>query len=313
MKYAYGVDVGGTSIKIGFFTEDGKLELSWEVPTRIDNGGESIVSDIMTSIENHLSKEKRAKEDIVGIGVGLPGPIENKAIVNGCVNLGWGRKNIKKEMEELSTFKVYVENDANIAALGEVWQGGGKGYENSIMVTLGTGVGGGIIIDGKIYGGYAGAAGEIGHIPVNDKETEVCGCGKKGCLEQYVSANGILRMTKKYLKEHPEVKTKLLQEEELSTKTIFDEAKAGDKVALFQIEETGKRIGKALATVTCVLNPEVIIIGGGVSKAGQVLTDVIEKYYKHYAFHASKDIPICLALLDNKAGMYGAAKLVFDA
>ncbi|MDD4370274.1 MAG: ROK family glucokinase [Anaerostipes sp.] len=312
MRYAYGVDVGGTSIKIGFFTEDGKLELSWEVPTRIENDGESIVGDIMTSIENHLSKEKRVRDDIVGIGVGLPGPIENKAIVNGCVNLGWGRKNIKKEMEELSTFKVYVENDANIAALGEVWQGGGKGYKNSIMVTLGTGVGGGIIIDGKIYGGSVGAAGEIGHMPVNDKETEVCGCGKKGCLEQYVSANGILRMAKKYLEEHPEEKTKLLQEE-LSTKTIFDEAKAGDKVALLQIEEAGRRIGKALATVTCVLNPEVVIIGGGVSKAGQVLTDVIEKYYKHYAFHASKDIPICLALLDNKAGMYGAAKLVFDA
>lgn len=190
-------------------------------------------------------------------------------------------------MGQITGFKVRAGNDANVAALGEMWQGGGKGYKNMVMVTLGTGVGGGIIINEHILAGINGAAGEIGHIPMRDDELETCGCGKKGCLEQYASATGIVRITKEYLEKNPEVKTTLRGMDGFTAKEIFDEAKKGDKAALTMVDEVGCMLGKALASIACTVNPEVFVIGGGMAKAGNILLDAIKKYYTQYAFHAA--------------------------
>ena len=195
-KYGFGVDVGGTTIKMGFFETDGKLLDKWEIKTDTTNGGENILSDIAKSIDNKLAQEGISKSDVQGIGVGVPGPVNSKGVVLKCVNLGWGVFNVEEALSNLTGLMVKAGNDANVAALGEMWQGAGKGSEDMIMVTLGTGVGGGIIVDGKVIAGANGAGGEIGHITVNEDEIEACNCGQYGCLEQYASATGIVRMAK---------------------------------------------------------------------------------------------------------------------
>lgn len=311
-KYAFGVDIGGTTVKIGLFQTDGKLIEVWEIPTRTEEQGNFILTDIAKSIENKICERKIAKEEVEGIGLGVPGPIDPYGVVQKCVNLGWGILDIEKEMTELTGLKVKAGNDANVAALGEMWQGGGKGYSNIVMVTLGTGVGGGIVINGHILPGIDGAAGEIGHIPMKDDEEEPCGCGKKGCLEQYASANGIVRMTEQYIKENPQADTTLKKMGTYTSKEIFDEAKKGDQVALRMVDEVGKMLGKALASIACVVNPEAFVIGGGMSKAGDILLDVIQKYFRQYAFHAAKDTVFKQAKLSNKAGVYGAVKLTLE-
>ena len=197
-------------------------------------------------------------------------------------------------------------NDANMAALGEMWQGGGKGHKDIVMVTLGTGVGGGIILNGKMLAGTNGAGGEIGHICVNDDETEVCGCGNKGCLEQYTSATGIVRMAKIILNT-TDKPSKLRQIQYISAKEIFDAAKEGDEVAATLVENHGKVLGKALAQIACVVDPEIFVIGGGVSRAGDILINTTAKYFAQYAFHACRQTKFALATLGNDAGMYGGA------
>ncbi len=308
--FAFGVDVGGTTVKLGHFKTTGELLHVWEIPTRTEEKGKYILGDIAASIKEDMEKEGLAASDVEGIGMGVPGPIREDGTVLQCVNLGWGIFNVEDELSGLTGLKVRAGNDANVAALGEMWQGGGKGYKNLVMVTLGTGVGGGIILNEHILPGANGAAGEIGHIPMVEDETECCGCGKKGCLEQYASANGIVRMTKKYLAANPQEKTSLT--DSCTSKDIFDAAKAGDAVALKMTDDLGKMLGKALASITCVVNPEVIVIGGGVSKAGEFLLDVIRKHYVHYAFHASAQTPMKLAELGNNAGIYGGVRLVLE-
>jgi len=196
-KYSVGVDIGGTTVKIGIFKSEGELLKKWEIPTDKNENGTHILGDIAESIEKVLKEENISKDDVHGIGMGVPGPVKADGTVVKCVNLGWGIFNVEQALESIIGLKVKAANDANIAALGESWQGGGKGYDSMVMVTLGTGVGGGVIIDGKILAGINGAAGEIGHIKVSDEETEECGCGKKGCLEQYASATGVVRCAKK--------------------------------------------------------------------------------------------------------------------
>lgn len=310
-KYGFGVDVGGTTIKMGFFETSGKLIDKWEIKTDTSNGGENILSDIAKAIDNKLAQEGISKNDVQGVGVGVPGPVNSKGIVLKCVNLGWGVFNVEEELASLTGLKVKAGNDANVAALGEMWQGAGKGSEDMVMVTLGTGVGGGIIVDGKVIAGANGAGGEIGHITVNDDEIEACNCGQYGCLEQYTSATGIVRMAKRKLAKTDE-ETSLRSVEELSAKIIFDEAKKGDKIAGELVEELGKILGSTLSNIAAVTNPEVIVIGGGVSKAGQILIDTIRKHFTESVFHACKDTRFVLAGLGNDAGMYGCVKMLLD-
>jgi glucokinase len=220
--------------------------------------------------------------------------------------------NVEQRLHSLTGMKAKAGNDANVAALGEMWQGGGKGYQNIVMVTLGTGVGGGVIVGGKILAGINGAAGELGHMPMFDDDPEPCGCGKRGCLEQYTSANGIVRITKRYFAAHPKSKSTLNEMEKYTSKEIFDEAKKGDEVALKMVDQVGNLLGKALATTACVVNPEAFVIGGGMSKAGPILIEAIRKEFKRYAFHASRETEFKLAELGNNAGIYGGVRMVLE-
>jgi len=308
-KYGFGVDIGGTTIKMGFFETTGQLLDKWEIKTNTENGGVNILSDVAKSIDNKLAQEGISKNDVQGIGVGVPGPVKQDAIVNRCVNLGWGIVNVAEELGALTGLQVKVGNDANVAALGEMWQGGAKGCKDVVMVTLGTGVGGGIIVDGKIVAGFNGAGGEIGHITVNPDEIEACNCGNYGCLEQYTSATGIVRMAKRKLAKSDD-ETTLRSFEPLTAKDIFDEAKIGDEVAKELVDELGKILGSTLAMITCVVNPEAVVVGGGVSKAGAILIDTIQEHYKETAFYASKETRFELATLGNDAGIYGCAALI---
>ena len=194
--YCFGVDIGGTTVKMGLFQEDGTVLDKWEIKTITANEGEAILTDIARAIETKLTERAISKEEVIGIGVGVPAPVTEDGVVQKTANLGWGYKEVRKELEELTGLKAKIGNDANVAALGEMWKGGGAGNKNMVMVTLGTGVGGGIIIDGNVVTGTNGAGGEIGHLTVNYEETECCGCGRKGCLEQYASATGIVRVAK---------------------------------------------------------------------------------------------------------------------
>lgn len=310
-KYGFGVDIGGTTCKIGFFETNGTMLDKWEIKTNTENQGSSILDDVTAAVNEKLEKEGISKDDVQGIGVGVPGPVTKDGMVLRCVNLGWGEFNVEHTLTEKSGLKVKAGNDANVAALGEMWQGGGKGYTDVVMVTLGTGVGGGIIVGGKIIAGANGAGGEIGHIMMKEDETDVCGCGKKGCLEQYASATGIVRMAKKLLAEDTR-ETSLRTLAELTAKDIFDAAKAGDAVASDLVEELGKMLGTALANIACVVNPQVFVIGGGVSRAGSILIDAIKKNYTERTFHACRNAEFALASLGNDAGMYGCVQMLLN-
>lgn len=308
-NYAFGVDIGGTTVKMGLFSTKGDLLESWEIKTRTEEGGKYILDDIAASIEETLKEKEIEKEDVAGVGLGVPGPVGSDGTVFKCVNLGWDVFNAEQVMSEKCGLKVKIGNDANVAALGEMWMGGGKGCKNIVMVTLGTGVGGGVIMDGKILAGTHGAAGEIGHIPTRENEPLACGCGNHGCLEQYASATGIARLAKEYLVEHDDPSS-LRDMEDITAKDVFDAAKQGDTVALEQVENFGHILGRALASISCVTDPEAFVIGGGVMKAGQILLDVVSKYYDQYAFHASRGVPFKAATLGNSAGIYGCVKMV---
>lgn len=308
-EYCFGVDLGGTTVKIGLFKTEGILVKSYEIPTRKEEDGKYILGDIAQSVLEELRKMNIDKADVEGIGIGVPGPVLDDGTVNNCVNLGWGVINVATELSSLTDLPVKVGNDATVAALGETWQGGGKGYESLALFTLGTGVGGGIIIGGEPINGCKGAGGEVGHMPVVYDETETCSCGKKGCLEQVASATGIVKEARKMLADES-VSSTLRMYNPLTCKNVLDEAKNGDAVANAVVENLGKYLGIAMANVAAVVDPEVFVIGGGVSKAGKILVDVVEKNYRKYAFHASRNAKITLATLGNDAGMYGAAKLV---
>lgn len=308
MKYCFGVDIGGTTVKLGLFEETGEILDKWEIKTHTEEEGKAILPDIAQTILAKLEEKQIHKEDVLGAGVGVPAPVTEDGIVNGSANLGWNYKEVKREMEELTGLRAEINNDANVAALGEMWKGGGAGQKNMIMVTLGTGVGGGVIIAGRVVTGAHGAGGEIGHICVNYDETEVCGCGKRGCLEQYTSATGIVRLAKRKLEN--ETRDTMLVRDTVTAKDVFDAVKAGDLVAAEVAEEFGIYLGRALANLAAVTDPAVFVIGGGVSKAGEVLIPYIEKPYMESALFANKEVKFTLATLGNDAGICGAAKLV---
>ncbi len=307
-KLVFGIDIGGTTVKCGLLTESGTLIKKDEIPTRKDNGGSLILDDIAEYINKVIAEDNIDRDNICGIGMGVPGAVKDDGTVNRCVNLGWGVFNAAEVMKDKMKLPVFVGNDANMAALGEYWQGGAKGFDNLVFVTIGTGVGGGVIINGNPVNGNNGAAAEIGHMPIAQDETEYCNCGKKGCLEQVASASGIVRVATRMLNASEEPSS-LRKVQYMSAKAVFDEAKAGDGLAVKIVEYVSDYLAKGLACAACMTDPEVFVIGGGVSAAGQYFIDKIKKYYRQYAFHASRETDIILAKLGNDAGMYGAAKL----
>ena len=312
-KYAFGVDVGGTTVKLGLFNDEGQVLDKWEIPTVKDNGGEKVLPDIAASIKNKMQEKSITAADLVGVGIGAPGAVNAEGfMVNGAVNIGWGSfdlaETLKKELDLPVTVK--ASNDANVAALGEMWRGGGMGFTDIVMVTLGTGVGGGIIIDEKIIAGKHGLGGEIGHIHVRDEEWEHCNCGGVGCVEQIASATGIAREARRRMagEETPSVLRQY--GDAVTAKDVLDAAKAGDELALSVVETVGRYLGVALAGIAMTVDPQMFVIGGGVSKAGQFLIDIIDKYYQHYSPISQNKGVIGLAKLGNDAGIYGAARLV---
>ena len=311
-KYAFGIDIGGTTVKMGLFSTEGVMLEKWEIPTRKTESGRFILPDIAYAIETKIKERGIGKEEIEGIGIDVPGPIFQERIVNRCVNLGWGVIDITRELEPLvGISNIRVANDANAAALGEMWKGGGEGHPNIVMITLGTGVGGGVIMNGKIVAGHFGAGGEIGHIMVNRYETKLCGCGKKGHLEQYVSATGIARRAKEVLalSDRPSA---LRDIPDIIAKDVFDWAKKGDALALEIVDFVGAVLGSACAMISCVVDPEIFVIGGGVSKAGDILISTVRSHFRNSAFHACENAKFTVAKLGNDAGMYGAVKMILD-
>lgn len=311
MKYGFGVDLGGTTVKIAYFNETGAMLDKWEIPTVTEDGGSRILPDIADSIAAYRKANAIDDGSLLGIGIGVPGPVNAKGIVNKCVNLGWGIFNIHDVLSRLTNLRVKAGNDANVAALGEYWRGGGMGSENMVFVTLGTGVGGGIVVEGRLLHGAHGSGAEIGHLVINRHETAVCGCGKRGCVEQYCSATGIVRMAKLRLQQDDAFST-LREKTELTCKDIFDAGKTGDTVALEILEQFYAYMGVFLANVCSTVDPEVVVLGGGVSKAGTVLLDGIQPYFLKNVFHAASGVRFSLASLGNDAGAYGAFKLALD-
>lgn len=307
-KYSLGIDIGGTTVKFGLFNSEGELLYKWEIETRKIENGKYILSDIAQSINAILEERNISKDEVLGAGVGVPGPVKDDGTVLGCVNLGWSVFNVSKALGELLNIPVKVANDANIAALGEMYKGGGKGYRTMIMVTLGTGVGGGVIINNHVIAGATGAGGEIGHINVNPHEKVSCNCGRKGCLEQYASATGIARLAKEIL-ERESCDSKLRYIENITAKDVFELAKENDELSIKVIEKFSSILGRALSNIACICNPEVFVIGGGVSKAGDMLLNSIKKHYLENVFYATADTEFKLAILGNDAGIFGGAKL----
>lgn len=310
-SYCFGVDVGGTTVKLGLFDMQGNVREKWEIPTRTEDNGKNILPDVATSILKKLEELDIPENEVAGIGIGTPGPVDDNGIVRKAVNLGWDVLDLNEQLSSLTGMKVKAGNDANVAALGEMWRGGAQGHDYVVLITLGTGVGCGIINQGKILTGSIGASGEVGHLHIEDDESEYCNCGNQGCVEQYASATGVVRLAKRMLAQTDA--PSVLREKELTAKAVFDAVKSGDALALEVAERFGFYLGKALAAVAVVCNPEIFVIGGGVSKAGPVLLEYIRKYYLKYTFHADRNVEFALATLGNDAGIYGSAKLIIDS
>ena len=314
MKYAFGIDVGGTTVKLGFFTQDGVLLEKWEIPTRPENGGSAILPDIARSIEDCLARRSLSKAEVLGLGIGVPGPVDDDGNVNRCVNLNWGVFNLHQALGALTGLPVKAGNDANVAALGEYHDGGGKGSRSMLMVTLGTGIGGGFIWNGQILNGAHGVGCEIGHLCVDlSPEAEPCTCGKRGCAEQYASARALGRQARRALEAQPERPSLLRQAEELSARTVFAAAAQGDALARELLDRVYDLLGLTIAGGCCMVDPELVVLGGGMSKAGQVLLDGVEPRFQHHMFHACKGTKFALAQLGNDAGIYGSFHLALSA
>ncbi len=312
-KFIYGVDLGGTTVKMGLFDAEGTMIEKWEIKTRKENQGEQILPDIAASIAEKNQEKDIAVSDIVGIGMGVPGPITEDGRVLKCANLGWGIFSVADRLRELTGVeKIKVGNDANVAALGEQWRGGGRGFDSIVMITLGTGVGGGIILNGKILTGSNGAAGEIGHLTVNPHETRTCGCGKKGCLEQYSSATGITRMSAEKLESTTTPSQLREYDHPITGLELFKAYKEDDALAKEIVEEFATYLGLGLSHVAAVVDPQAFVIGGGVSKNGTIVTDVIKEKYEQDVMFALKGKEFRLAELGNDAGMYGAVRMVLE-
>lgn len=314
-EYAFGIDLGGTTAKVGLFTTAGALLEKWEVPTDTSEKGVRILPNLAAAVLGKMEEKGLTPDQIEGVGIGVPGPVQDSSVVPiVCANLGgWGQQDVAANLSLLlNGMKVLVGNDANVAALGEIWMGAAKGCRSAVMVTLGTGVGGGVIVNGKVIDGAHGAGGEIGHITVSKNETAVCGCGKHGCLEQYSSATGVVRCMKKLLEENPDVPC-TLRGTDFAAKDVFDAARAGDALAAKEVDQMTDDLGLALAIIAATTDPEVFLVGGGVARAGDVLFQPLTEHYKTYAFKSCRETPIKQASLGNDAGIYGAVRLIVGA
>ena len=314
-EYAFGIDLGGTTAKIGLFTTSGALLEKWEVATDTSNAGEHILENLAAAILGKMKEQSIQPEQVEGVGIGVPGPVlDSSTVPIVCANLGgWGERNVSAQLSGLlDGLKVLVGNDANVAALGEIWMGAAKGAKNAVMVTLGTGVGGGVVVNGKVIDGVHGAGGEVGHITVNRHETAVCGCGKRGCLEQYSSATGVVRCMKKLLDENPDADC-VLRGRNFEAKDVFDAARNGDALAAREVDEMSDTLGMALANIASTVDPEAFLVGGGVARAGDVLFAPLNKHFQEYAFKSCRETPIKQASLGNDAGIYGAVRLIVGA
>lgn len=310
-KWLAGIDIGGTTIKMAFISFNGDIVEKWEIPTNKHENGKDIPADIAKSIFIKLTQHGQTKDSLLGAGVGAPGPIndEDGSVYVG-VNIGWNNFPLKERLQEELALPVVVDNDANVAALGEMWKGAGDGAKDMLCVTLGTGVGGGVIVNGDILHGVNGAAGEIGHITTVVENGALCNCGKTGCLETVASATGIVRLANEVLKT-TNSPSKLRNYNPITSKDIFDSAKEGDQLAKKIVEKVAFYLGLSIANVANVTNPKKIVIGGGVSKAGDTLLDPVKQQFHQFAFpRVAEGAELAIANLGNDAGVIGAAWLV---
>ena len=314
-EYAFGIDLGGTTAKIGLFTTTGDLLEKWEVPTDTSDQGARILPNLAAAVQDKMAQRSLRPDQIEGVGLGVPGPVQDSSVVAiVCANLGgWGDCDAGAQLSQLlGGLRVQVGNDANVAAVGEIWMGAAKGCRSAVMVTLGTGVGGGVVADGKLIEGAHGAGGEIGHITVNPQETAQCGCGKHGCLEQYSSATGVVRCMNKLLEQNPDVPC-TLRGRDFAAKDVFDAARSGDKLAQQEVEDMTLTLALALGNIAAITDPEMFLVGGGVARAGDVLLEPLSRHYQANAFLSCRNTPIRLASLGNDAGIYGAVRLIVGA
>lgn len=314
-EYAFGIDLGGTTAKIGLFTTTGDLLEKWEVPTDTSDQGVRILPNLAAAVQDKMAQRSLSPDQIEGVGLGVPGPVQDSSVVAiVCANLGgWGDCDAGVQLSQLlGGLRVQVGNDANVAALGEIWMGAAKGCRSAVMVTLGTGVGGGVVADGKLIEGAHGAGGEIGHITVNPQEPAQCGCGKHGCLEQYSSATGVVRCMNKLLEQNPDVPC-TLRGRDFAAKDVFDAARSGDKLAQQEVEDMTLTLALALGNIAAITDPEMFLVGGGVARAGDVLLEPLSRHYQANAFLSCRNTPIRLASLGNDAGIYGAVRLIVGA
>lgn len=315
-KWLVGIDIGGTTIKMAFITTTGEIEHKWEIPTNVENQGEQITPDIARAIEVKLKELNLEKNQLIGIGIGAPGPVQMDAgLIYEAVNLGWKDYPLKDELEKEIGLPVAVDNDANLAALGEMWKGAGDKAKDVVVVTLGTGVGGGIITNGHIIHGTNGAGGEIGHITSIPEGGAPCNCGKNGCLETVASATGIVRQALEQIDNHYDsILSRNLKEQGLLTaKDVFDAARVGDSFALQIVDQTAFHLGLALANLSNGVNPEKIVLGGGVSRAGDILLASVKEYFSRFAFpRVSIGAEFSIATLGNDAGVIGGAWMIME-
>ncbi len=303
-EYGFGIDVGGTAIKTGLFRQDGTVVGQWQFPTDVRDNGSRILPHINDMVRRVMESHRLTSEQVAGLGIGVPGPVLADGTVLGCVNLGWGVLNLPELLGRLTGLPVRAANDANLAALGESWRGAGQGYDSVLLVTLGTGVGGGVVLNGRVLTGRRGGAGEIGHLPMFPEMEDACSCGKRGCMEQLGSATGLLREAKGLGVTGPEP---------LTPKAVCDLARQGDLLALEALHRTADAVGRGLANACCLVDPEIILIGGGLSLAGDILLDPIRAALERYVFPPLRGTPVLPAALSNDAGIFGGARLIFDS
>lgn len=315
-KWLVGVDLGGTTTKLAMINLYGEILHKWEIPTDNSEEGKHITINIAKAIDKKLEELGKSKEKVLGIGMGAPGPVDLKTgVIYNTVNLGWpDHYPLKDKLEVETALPVIIDNDANCAAIGEMWKGAGDGAKDLVCVTLGTGVGGGVIANGTIVQGKSGAAGEIGHITSIPHGGAPCNCGKSGCLETIASATGIVRQTREKLNRQDGKGGRLAEvldrNKNITAKDVFAAAQEGDVLAKEVINETAFHLGLALANIANTLNPEKIVIGGGVSRAGDLLLEPVKAYFESFAFSSVKtSTSISLATLGNDAGVIGAAWL----
>jgi glucokinase len=314
MRKLLGIDLGGTTVKFAILTEEGEVQQKWSIHTDVSDEGKNIVSDILKSFKHRLDMYGMSSEEFLGIGMGSPGTVDiEKGTVVGAYNLNWRTlQSVKEQMEAGTGIPFFIDNDANVAALGEQWKGAGVGSNNVVLITLGTGVGGGIVAEGNLIHGI-GAAGEIGHINVDPNGYE-CTCGNMGCLETVASATGVVRLARDFSERYvgdSRLKWMIDDGQEVTAKTVFDQAKVNDPLANIVVDKFYFYLGLAVANIGNVLHPNTIVIGGGVSAAGEMLINGVETYFKKYAYPQIKSsTKLRLAELGNEAGVIGAASLV---